>query len=198
MDHPPLHSSLQELTPSRLKKEGKKGKKRTGNRRTDSVPSRTLSPKEAYSLFTSWAEESLPEWQPPLGEPILFGDELYWLPYAPHDSNLSVTQELLDGLKIPRPGLHLAHVRKQRIEPSHALALSLSDGSSAKYVLDLEADSDELRAYLCGNTLQVPETLSNAKGWVLVTVDGLPLGWGKAADGILKNHYPKGLRMHNL
>ena len=36
--------------------------------------------------------------------------------------------------------------------------------------------------------------VSDAKGWCLVCVDGYSLGWGKLAGGILKNHYPKGLR----
>nr|WP_308737500.1 hypothetical protein [Paenibacillus sp. AR247] len=27
-------------------------------------------------------------------------------------------------------------------------------------------------------------------------MDGLPLGWGKASGGQLKNHLPKGLRQH--
>lgn len=196
--HSVTASSHHEQTASCVSKDSKKGKKRVGHRRQDSIQSRTITPKEAYSLFSSWAKEALSEWQPLTGEPILFGDELYWLPYAPSSSSLSVSPELLDGLKVPRPGLHLAHVRKQRIEPSHALALSLSDSHSAKHVLDLDSSSDELKAYLSGNTLQLPESLADAKGWVLVTVDGLPLGWGKAAAGILKNHYPKGLRMHNL
>jgi len=26
-------------------------------------------------------------------------------------------------------------------------------------------------------------------------VDGVSLGWGKLAGGIMKNHYPKGLRI---
>ena len=33
------------------------------------------------------------------------------------------------------------------------------------------------------------------KGWTLVLVDGYPVGWGKLAGGMLKNHYPKGLRV---
>lgn len=32
------------------------------------------------------------------------------------------------------------------------------------------------------------------KGWYLICVDGISLGWGKLAGGIMKNHYPKGLR----
>ena len=33
-----------------------------------------------------------------------------------------------------------------------------------------------------------------AKGWVLVTVDGFPLGWGKRVQGRLKSHLPSWLR----
>ena len=30
--------------------------------------------------------------------------------------------------------------------------------------------------------------------WALAALNGVPLGWVKASDGVLKNHYPKGLR----
>ena len=43
--------------------------------------------------------------------------------------------------------------------------------------------------YLSGQTLPC-----EASGWTLVTVGGLSLGWGKASGGVMKNHYPKGLR----
>jgi NOL1/NOP2/fmu family ribosome biogenesis protein len=48
---------------------------------------------------------------------------------------------------------------------------------------------EELYRFLQGET--VPTT---QQGWTLVTVDGYPLGWGKGAAGVLKNHYPKWLR----
>ena len=35
---------------------------------------------------------------------------------------------------------------------------------------------------------------SQEKGWTCVTYDGIPIGWGKASDGVLKNHFPKYLR----
>ena len=47
------------------------------------------------------------------------------------------------------------------------------------------------QTYLKGQTFP----LEGEKGWYLVTVDGYSLGWGKLAGGIMKNHYPKGLRM---
>jgi len=32
------------------------------------------------------------------------------------------------------------------------------------------------------------------KGWLVAKFENLPLGWGKASGGVLKNHLPKGLR----
>ena len=44
---------------------------------------------------------------------------------------------------------------------------------------------------LNGQTLQA----DGEKGWYLMTVDGYSIGWGKLAGGMIKNHYPKGLRI---
>lgn len=119
------------------------------------------------------------------GELILFGEQLYMLPSSAH----AITSDMLQGIKTLRPGLHLGSVRKDRFEPSHALALYLQP-HHVKHVHNLSADSDELAAYLRGETL----LCEHHNGWTLVTVDGYSLGWGKASHHILKNHYPKGLR----
>ena len=89
---------------------------------------------------------------------------------------------------MPRAGLHLAHLKKNRIEPAHALAMSLHPGQRPRW--DLPSDSAETVAF-AGEVLSIP---SEYRGWTLVTTDGLPLGWGKASGGQLKNHLPKGLR----
>jgi NOL1/NOP2/fmu family ribosome biogenesis protein len=48
---------------------------------------------------------------------------------------------------------------------------------------------------LKGETIDVDELVSNkAKGWHLVLVNGYPLGWGKLANGTLKNKYLPGWR----
>lgn len=103
----------------------------------------------------------------------------------------------LKGLKVLRPGLHLGTLKKNRFEPSHALALALN-AEQVAHSLNLSAESDEIRDYLKGQTLNtsVIEGLQKGgeKGWYLVCVDGFSTGWGKFAGGILKNHYPKGLR----
>nr|WP_133628801.1 RsmF rRNA methyltransferase first C-terminal domain-containing protein [Fonticella tunisiensis] len=116
----------------------------------------------------------------PEGEFIIFGDNLYIVP----EEMLS-----LDGLRVVRPGLHLGTIKKNRFEPSHALALSLK-ASEAKNNVFLDSSSKETLLYLKGESIK----LQCSDGWNLVNVDGYSLGWGKAVSGTLKNHYPKGLR----
>ncbi|MNY58287.1 Ribosomal RNA small subunit methyltransferase F [compost metagenome] len=97
----------------------------------------------------------------------------------------------MEGLKVPRAGLHIAHLKKNRIEPAHALAMALQPEQAARSY-NLAADSQDIQAWLRGESLPVPLELH---GWTLVTVDGLPVSWGKASSGQLKNHLPKGLRI---
>ena len=50
-------------------------------------------------------------------------------------------------------------------------------------------------AILKGETLDLEDLAARgAKGWCLVCVDGYPLGWGKLANGTLKNKYYPGWR----
>ena len=117
------------------------------------------------------------EFLPPEGEGIFFGETCFAVP-----------EELpeLRGLKVLRAGLELGELRKGRFIPAHALALWQKTYPNSA---DFAADSREIAAYLRGETLFAPQ-----KGWVLVCVDGYPLGWAKGDGGVLKNHYPKGLR----
>ncbi|WP_441889928.1 RsmB/NOP family class I SAM-dependent RNA methyltransferase [Paenibacillus sp. YAF4_2] len=139
------------------------------------------------ALWSSFAEQALPGFTLGAGEPIRFGDALYWLP---HQSSGSFGAADLDGLKVARPGLHLGDIRKNRLEPAHALALAVQSDEAA-WVQSYTPDSPEIAAYLRGETLPANGDVS---GWGLVAVDGLPLGWAKASNGQLKNHLPKGLR----
>ncbi len=113
----------------------------------------------------------------PVGKAIFFGQSLYWVPEEMPD---------LRGVKVLRPGLELGEVKKDRIIPSHALALWLK---SAVRTEVFTAGSSAAEAYLRGETIP-----SQSRGWTLVQVDGYCLGWGKGDGKVLKNHYPKGLR----
>jgi len=60
----------------------------------------------------------------------------------------------------------------------------------ARRSISLESDDPALAAYLRGEGFRS----AGEAGWVLLCVDGYPLGWGKRVAGILKSHYPRGLR----
>ena len=113
----------------------------------------------------------------PAGNAVIFGDRVFWAPPE--------TPELR-GLKVLRPGLELAELRRDLAIPAHALALWAKTAASVHALL---ADEPACAAWLRGETIP-----TEAEGWTLVTVDGLSLGWGKGVRGTLKNHYPKGLR----
>jgi len=99
----------------------------------------------------------------------------------------------LQKLKVLRPGLHLGTMKKNRFEPSHALALFLSS-TDCKYNYEVNLENGECKSYLEGMTLQPENRMAMEKGWYLITVYGYSIGFAKMAGGILKNHYPKGLR----
>ena len=119
-------------------------------------------------------------------EYLRFGDQLYLLPPQ---------MVSLKGLKVLRPGLHIGTIKKNRFEPSHALALWLFP-EDAKVQKEVEPDGTEAVKYLKGETLTGDTGMSAPceKGWVLICTGNVSLGWGKMAAGTIKNHYPKGLR----
>lgn len=115
-----------------------------------------------------------------------FGDELYRIPSG-------ITS--LDGIKTVRAGLHLGTRKKNRFEPAHALAKALSPHQVPHY----DCSEEEAVRYLHGETLSaltedaLPDM--SLQGWIVICYKQFPLGWAKANRGVLKNHYPKGLRV---
>lgn len=161
------------------------------HRQPPSRKGRSSSPEaSALPVYEAFARDWLPGFRlPPQGQPLLFGDSLYWLPAA---SGRLSGPEMLQGLKVPRPGLHLGDFRGGgRFEPGHALAMAAS-AEDARLAANYAADSLEAAAYLRGEALPAE---TGVKGWGLTAVDGFPLGWFKASDGQYKNHRPKGLRL---
>lgn len=112
--------------------------------------------------------------------------------YLFHQQLFALPDECPDfqGLKVLRAGLHLGELKKNRFEPNHALALSLAK-HNAKHFYPLTTENEQWLRYLKGETIATGE----GRGWMLVTIDGFPLGWGKEAKGVFKNFYPKGLRI---
>src|SRR5690625_682350 len=116
----------------------------------------------------------------PKGVFTFFGDQLYITP-----------QEMVElkGLRIKRAGWHIGMNKRNRFEPSHALALSLHK-NDVQHTLELAVTDERVQKYLRGETFPIEAT----NGWYVIVVDGYTLGWGKVANQEMKNHYPRGLR----
>ena len=100
--------------------------------------------------FLDFAKEALtiPAEELTEGKILLrFGEQLYLAP---------AETPSLRGLKVLRPGLHLGTVKKNRFEPSHALALFLKK-EQVVHAVNLACDGTAVRKYLEGQTLTIGE-----------------------------------------
>lgn len=93
-------------------------------------------------------------------------------------------------LPVVAAGVTAARVCRNRLEPDHDLFAAASS-ADCRQCLCLPPDDPALAAFLRGEPLTCDAALS---GWTAVAVDGAVTGFGKAVNGTLKNHYPKGLR----
>lgn len=173
-----LEGEPRRLLPHRVEGEGQffaRFRRRQEGRGTSLQPLRHDGAERSYWEF-SQRFLSLP-WQGPL---LRQGEWLY-----------GVGEDMPDlrGLRVLRAGLQLGRFRPGRFEPAHALALRARPNAFRQAV---ELDGERAAAYLRGLALELEGPL---QGWTVACVDGWPLGWGKADNGVLKNHYPKGLRM---
>lgn len=104
----------------------------------------------------------------------------------------------LRGIRFLRSGLFLGEIKKKRFEPSQSLAMALRAEEYRKRA-ELTAEDERLLRYLKGETLTLDKTdltpEAQEGGWILVCVDGYPLGWGKLGGGVLKNKYHPGWRL---
>ena len=136
-------------------------------------------PGQAEQLFQEFARQALDMPAERL-QPELHGNYLYQVP-------ASCPQ--MGALRLLHPGWWLGWLKTKRFEPAHALALALRP-EQARQVIELRLGEAPLFAYLHGEAIRG----STQSGWVMVLVNGYPLGWGKSTNGQIKNFYPKGLR----
>ena len=110
------------------------------------------------------------------GKFIKFGENLYLMPI-----DIDINK-----LKVERAGLLLGKCKKGRFEPAHALALALNTDE-----IKNTFEAEHISRYIKGETLT-----SDIAGWCVVTYKGVNIGWAKGSGGILKNHFPKYMRLY--
>lgn len=86
-------------------------------------------------------------------------------------------------------GVKLGMIVKNRFEPCHNLFTSFS----SYFIRRIELTEKQAQEYIKGNTV----LLDCNNGWCAVNYLGCCVGGGKMVNGMLKNHYPKGLRLVN-
>jgi len=117
----------------------------------------------------------------PQGTFVTVGDTVRLLPPALPDT----------ALHLLSAGVAVAEVCKNRLEPAHSI-FAAKQAAQCRSVISLPPDSPALAAFLHGEAISCDEALS---GWTAVAVGNAVVGFGKAVKGILKNRYPKGLRI---
>lgn len=95
----------------------------------------------------------------------------------------------LKNVQIIRNGVFAGVCKNGRFVPEHALFNNVL--FKAKQTINLSLEDLRVAKFLHGDVVDCDV---NLKGYVQVLIDGMPLGFGKASGGVLKNHYPKGLR----
>ena len=108
------------------------------------------------------------------------------------DKVLFVPQTALsfDSVRVLRSGLLAGTMKKDFFEPSQQLAMALKADEFSQGI-NLKSDDILTEKYLKGETIKVD---SSYKGWILITCDGHPLGFGKITNGTVKNKIDAGWR----
>ena len=88
-------------------------------------------------------------------------------------------------------GIPAAEVRTNRLEPCHGLFMA-APAAACRRLLTLSLDDERGKRFLRGESLPAPGC---PDGWTAVALEGLVTGFGKVTGGVLKNRYPKGLRL---
>ena len=94
-----------------------------------------------------------------------------------------------EGLRVVQAGVCAGSAARGRFVPAHHLFMAY--GAQCVNAERLTLADPRTAAWLRGEAIPA-ETA--APGWAAVLADGFPLGFGKQSGGVVKNHYPKGLR----
>ena len=132
------------------------------------------SPTE-YRLFKDFCAQNLHEYDDLLDSAIINDGIIY---YA---NNISMAES---SVRLVNCGVVMGEIVKNRFEPNHNFAMSFGQ----RFKQSVNLTEDQAYKFIRGETLDCV-----LQGVVVVKYNDCVLGFGKGA-GVLKNHYPRGLR----
>lgn len=136
-------------------------------------PSISKGYREVFLEFAGQLGWNISEWES--ARLNVIKDTLYMLPEHSPDTK---------GLRVFAAGWLLGTFKKNRFEPSQALACGLKP-SELDALIDWHHDDENVLRYLKGETVNVDVP----NDWYLVAVEGMSLGFGKVVNKRLKNKY---------
>ncbi len=96
---------------------------------------------------------------------------------------------ILENVRVLYSGTIIGELIRDKLVPSHALALSICVKKSVKRI---ELNHDQAINFLQRRELDIKR---EEKGWKIVTYNDFPLGWINVLANRINNYYPKELRI---
>ena len=129
-----------------------------------------------HKLLKSFCEQNLVNYQFVLDNAVINNGTIYYC----------VHKKLAEsGVNLINCGVVLGEIVKGRFEPNHNFATAFGN----LFKIQIELSEQDAYKFLKGETLNC-----DGSGYVVTTYKGCVLGFGKGVNGVIKNHYPKGLR----
>ena len=129
-----------------------------------------------YKLLKTFCEQNLQTYDDILDNVVYNNNIIYYV------ANKKLAES---GVNLVNCGVVLGEIIKGRFEPNHNFVSCF--GNRFKRFMDLNEKDANL--FLRGETVAC-----EYDGYVAVGFYGVVIGFGKCLNGVLKNHYPKGLR----
>ena len=96
----------------------------------------------------------------------------------------------INKLPVLSVGVLLGEFDKGVFRPYHNFFMAY--GREYNNAVRLTSQDDRVYRFLKGEQITCEDV---ADGWCVILADGYPIGFGKAKNGVVNNHYPKGLRI---
>lgn len=148
--------------------------------------------KKNEELFEMFIEDILkPEYKDMYKDSVIKAGQSLTVP--------AVNDRLLEGLKVVKNGMYLGEIEtkgsKKIFSPSNSLPLLLDQKMIREdSFMSLPSDDLMLEKYLKGETVPAAENLKS-RGYIVIGVEGFPLGLGKVTGSMIKNMYPASWRV---
>jgi NOL1/NOP2/fmu family ribosome biogenesis protein len=155
-----------------------------------SRPKPDFSPKE-----TRWTE-----WTEPFAQlDFIREEQIRFAGYVPRFQNgsLHLFEQNIQAavLQLAKSGLPMADLKHARWQPSYGSAVLREPFPVALQTIPLD-DRDAVR-FVAGQSVERTEHAASPS-WGCANWNGRPLSWAKWVGNVLKNHFPKALRLQNV